>query len=214
MTLCTSIAIRALAPIGVREIFTYCRQLLDTPDNVPIEDRVEDGHRQGQKSLWHPCGIGLEAWLVVYYGADGPMHHVHDDYCETEVGWAKWDLSAKRYRVTQSEIDEHNEEIAADPTENGWATVEVTIDTAYGFMNDKGESCSDRHARFVHELGLWLDARGCEWKWKNEYTSEWFDGRDGLEEFGDFHMSEGGPAEWFAGVALPAIAAHIAEEDQ
>jgi hypothetical protein len=205
MTLDTRIAIRAVAPVSAREIFLYCRTLLDTPDHVSIRDEVEKGNRKGQKSLWHEPGIDLDGWLIMYYGADGPMTHVHTDSCETEVGWAKWDLPKKRYKVTAEDVREHEEWVASDPTENGWATVEVSIDTGYSFMNERGESCSDRHARFVHELGLWLDQRGCEWKWKNEYTGEWHDGREGLVDFGSYHMSESGPAEWFALKALPAI---------
>jgi hypothetical protein len=213
MTLDTRIAVRAVAPVTAREIFTYCRALLDTPDRTTIKDEVEKGNRKGQKSLWHEPGLGLDAWLIMYYGADGPMQHVCTEFCPRKVGLAEWD-EKKRYHVTQADIDEHREEIAADPTENGWATVEISIDTGYSFMNDRGESCSDRHARFIHELGLWLDGRGCEWKWKNEYTGEWHDGREGLEDFGSFHMSEGGPAEWFAGAVIPAIISHLSAEEE
>lgn len=213
MTLDTRIAIRALAPVSAREIFLYCRALIDTPDGTPIEDKVEDGDRKGQKSLWHQPGLGLDGWLIMYYSADGPMQHVCTEYCPRKVGWAEWD-DQKRYRVSQADIDEHRAEIAEDPTENGWATVEVSIDTGYSFMNDRGESCSQRHARFVFELGQWLDARGCEWMWKNEYTGEWHDSYEGLEDFGSFHISEGGPAEWFALTVLPAIRAHLSEEGQ
>jgi hypothetical protein len=210
MTLDTRIAVRAVAPVSAREIFMYCRALIDTPDHVKIEDKVEDGERQGQKSLWHSPGLGLDGWLIMYYGADGPMNHVCSKYCPRKVGLAEWD-EKKRYHVTQDDIDEHRAEIGEDPTENGWATAEISIDTGYSFMNDRGESCSQRHARFVFELGQWLDGLGCQWKWKNEYTGEWHDGYEGLEDFGGFHMSEGGPAEWFAGVALPAMRKMIEE---
>lgn len=211
MTLDTRIAIRTTAPTSAREVFQYCRALLNTPADVPVEERVGEGHRQGQRELANPCGIGLDAWLIVYYGADGPMHHVCTEWCETEVGPAKWDKTGK-VQHTAEDVAEHREYIAEKPTTNGWATIEISIDTSYGFMNDRGESCSDRHARFIAELGEWLDQRGCAWKWQNEYTCEWFDRYDGLEDFGNFHTSDGGPAQWFADMVMPAVRHMIGEE--
>lgn len=217
MTLDTRIAVRA-ANVSAHEIFMYCRTLLSTPDGTPYcteaDNHTGEPRNPGEKELWHRPGLGLDAWLMLYYGADGSLPcHVHDDFCDAEVGPAKWDTRPVPQMVTQEMVDEHAEWVASDPTENGWATVEISIDTAYGFKGDNGESCSDRHARFIHELGLWLDTRGCEWMWKNEYTGEWFTGRDGLDAFGRYHASEGGPGEWFAGVVIPAIAASMIEEE-
>lgn len=216
MTLDTRIAVRAV-DTSAHEIFMYCRALLDTPDGTPYcteaDNHSGEPRNPGEKELWHQPGLGLDAWLMLYYGAEGPLPcHVCDKWCDAEVGPAKWSTDPIPPMVTQEGVDAHNEHVANDPTENGWATVEISIDTTYGFRNDRGESCSDRHARFIHELGSWLDQRGCEWKWKNEYTGEWHDGREGLAEFGRYHDSDGGPGEWFAGVVIPAIAAHIAEE--
>lgn len=200
MTLDTKVVIGK--PYPVREIFDYCRTLLNCPETVPVETGPEPGrereYRRGQKWLNNPCGIGLPAWLWLYYGADGPFAlHEHDKYCATEVG-GEWGH-------TQEDVDRHAADIAADPTENGWAAIEVSFDTAYGYRGDNGESCSDLHARLVTALGQWLDARGLPWKWQNEYTGEWFDRYDGLAEFGDAHRTTGADA-WFRNVVLPAIA--------
>lgn len=202
MTLDTSIAIGK--PHNVREIFDFCRLLLKTPEDTPVIERVCGDWRAGCKEISNPIGIGLAALLEVYYGADGPMVHRHDKWCEVEVGPAKWDDTGQQM-VTQAEVDSHTASIAANPCENGWAAIEVTFDTAYGYRGDGGESCSDLHARLIRAFGQWLDARGLPWKWQNEYTGEWFDSYDGLDEFGDAHRATGADA-WFRNIVVPAIA--------
>lgn len=196
MTLDTRIAIQGKAPYSAMDIFRQCRTLLDTPDTVPV-DQKDSRWNEGTKMLMHPPGVGLEAWLIMYYGADGPLVHQHDKWCDTELGG--------EYNTTQEQIDAHAEDIASDPAENGWATMVVSIDTSYGFRNDRGESCSQRHARFIFELGTWLEACGMEWKWRNEYTDEWHSRYEGLKEFGGYHNSPGGPNDWFRNTVLPAI---------
>lgn len=199
MTLNTSIAIGK--PYSVREVFDFCRKLLNTPDATPFFQ--EDSHSWGCKEIRNPGGIGLDAWLWIYYGADGPITHVHDEWCPTEVGPAKWDDDGE-YIVTQEEIDNHAEWIATDPTKNGWAAIEVTFDTSYGHRNRRGERCDQLHTRLVAELGRWLDDRGLPWKWQNEYTGEWFDRYEGLAGLAGAHRSSGAE-EWFQKQVLPLI---------
>lgn len=67
-----------------------------------------------------------------------------------------------------------------------------------------GESCSDLHARLIRALGQWCDGRGLPWKWQNEYTGEWHDAYDGLDEFGDAHKATGAD-NWFRNTVMPAI---------
>lgn len=205
MTLNTSIVIGK--PHNVREVYNFCRSLLNTPEHVEVRTGPEPGDerhwRAGQKWIANPGGIGLDAWLWIYYGADGPMTHVHDKWCHAEVGPAKWDDEGKHV-VTQEDVDRHAEHIANDPTENGWGAIEVTFDTAYGHKNDRGENCSQLHSRLVAELGKWLDTKGLPWKWQNEYTGEWFDGYHGLAEFVGAHESTGA-ADWFNNTVLPLI---------
>lgn len=180
MTLCTSIAIGK--PHNVREVFDFCRTLLDTPDGTPFEQRVCGDWRPGQREIYNPPGIDLAAWLWIYYGADGPMIVPADDPEDPD------------------EVDH----VKSTPTKNGWAAIEVTFDTAYGYRGPDGESCSDLHARLVTALGQWCDARGLPWKWQNEYTGEWHDQYDGLAEFGDAHRTTGAD-DWFRHTVMPAI---------
>jgi hypothetical protein len=204
MTLCTSIAIGK--PHNVREIFDFCNRLLAARDSVQFEQK-DCEYRPGQRRIANAPMQGLSALLWIYYGIDGPMVHEHDEWCETEVGPAKWDKTGQAM-VTKEDIDEHRASIDGDPTQNGWGAIEVTFDTAYGFKGEGGESCSDLHARLVTALGQWLDVRGLPWKWNNEFTGEWFDRYDGLAEFGDAYRATGA-ADWFQNLALPAIQAHI-----
>jgi len=187
MTLCTHIAIGK--PHHVREIFDFCRTLLDTPAGTPVEAGPEEGsplaYADGRKWIANPGGIGLGAWLWVYYGVDGPMRHVHDKWCTDDDGVCEY-------------ADSEN------PTDNGWAAIDVTFDTAYGYRGENNESCSDLHARLVSALGAWLDARGLPWKWQNEYTGEWSDRFDNLDAFGDAHRATGADA-WFHNVVAPAL---------
>jgi hypothetical protein len=176
MTLNTSVAIGA--PTDVREVYAFCRKLLDTPEDVQPQES-EDGH---QRCIRNPGGIGLAAWLWINYGADGPLRHECESWC-----------------------DEDCDDAAGDrPTDNGWAAIEVQFDTAYGYRGADGESCSDLHARLVTALGRWLDRKGLPWKWQNEYTGEWFNRFDQLDAFGDAHRSTGAD-DWFRNVVLPAI---------
>src|SRR5207248_10514855 len=99
MTLNTSVVIGN--PINVREVFAFCRKILGCPEDVSFEQG--DSYRPGQKQILNPGGIGLPAWLWIYYGADGPMVHQHDKWCAAEVGPAKWDDEGKHF-VTQEDI--------------------------------------------------------------------------------------------------------------
>jgi hypothetical protein len=186
VTLDTRVAIGA--PTDVRELFAFCQRLVDTPSGVDAQ--------VNERSIGNPPGIGADAWLIVYHGGDGPLPvHEHDKWCATELG-GEWNH-------TQEDIDEHAS-VANDPTENGWAVIEVSFDTAYGYKGPSGESCSDLHARIVTALGQWLDAKGLPWKWKNEYSGEWFDRFDQLDQFGDAHRATGAD-DWFRGQVLPLI---------
>lgn len=177
MTLNTSIVIGK--PYNVHEVYAYCRVLLNTPEHVKAaygpKPGKERGHRPAEKWVATPGEVGLDAWLWIYYGADGPMVHQHDEFCATELGG--------KYEHTQEDIDQHARCVAGDPTENGWGAIEVTFDTPYGYGNERGENCRQLHARLIVQLGKWLDERALPWKWQNEFTGEWFDRYEGLAEF-------------------------------
>ena len=167
MTLDTRIAIGG--PYNAHEVFRFCRTLLGTPEH--IEPRHGEGAdhlsagRAGQKMIGNPYGGSVSTWLQIWYGADGPMVHQCDELCPTE------------------DRDDHDRWVADNPTRNGWAAIEVSFDTDYGYRWQNGESSSALHARLVTALGRWLDERGLPWKWRNAYTDEWFDRYEGLDEF-------------------------------
>jgi hypothetical protein len=181
MTLDTSIAIGK--PTPVRPLFDFCRELLGTPVDTPFEQE-DCKYRTGCKQIFNPGGLGLPAWLWIYYGADGPMIGKPDDPNDPD------DV----------------EYVASTPTKNGWAAIEVTFDTAYGWHGQDGESCSDLHARLIRAVGQWCDRKGLPWKWRNEFTGEWHDAYEGLDEFGDAFKSSCAQ-DWFTNTVLPAIAA-------
>jgi hypothetical protein len=158
---------------NAREVFDFCRDLLGAPADLPF-DREPFG---GNPAFWNPCGVGLPAWLIVQYGPDGPL--LRDDDCNCEDGYRC--LSCRK--------------------PDGF--IEVSFDTAYGYRGSNGEGCGDLHAALVDRLGAWCDQRRLSWAWYNEFTGEWFAGREGLSDLGD-----GGRAamEWYTGTALPAIA--------
>lgn len=201
MTLDTSIAIGR--PLPVREVFDFCNTLIGAPTTVKWkQEDCTSSHRAGQKQILNEPMQGLPAWLWIYYGQDGPMRHTCDKWCATEVGPAKWDETGERFHDAE-EVAEHAKWIASNPTENGWAAIEVTFDTAYGYHGANGETCSQLHARLIAQLGAWLDKRDAPWKWQNEYTGEWFDGYDGLAEF----ASDRGATDWFHNEVAPLILA-------
>lgn len=178
MTRDTSIAIGR--PTDVRELFKDCRTLLGCRDDVPT--REGDGYRTGCKEIANPMGIGLPALLEIQYGADGPMIHRCDSFCDSGCTDVQGD----------------------DPRDNGWAAIEVSFDTSYGYRGPDGEGCSDLHARLVRAVGQWCEQRGLPWKWQNEFTGEWFNGMDGLDQFGNAFQSTGAES-CFTDVVMPAI---------
>jgi hypothetical protein len=67
---------------------------------------------------------------------------------------------------------EYDEEGRDGPPVDEWS-IEVHLDTTYGYRADNGAGCSDLHAYIVHELGRWLDERGLTWYWYREYSGTW-----------------------------------------
>ncbi len=144
MTLNT--AVYVMTEEDPHEVFTKCRELLDAPDGVEIIDEPSRYGAPGERSLRHPGGQGLDAWLWMYY-VPGEMlrpRDVCDEDCEPDCD--------RKYH---------------DPPH--W--FRVSFDTAYSFHDEYG-GCGTRHARLLFDLGGWLDERGVMWAWKNEFTGE------------------------------------------
>lgn len=197
MTLDTRVAIGE--PIDQMAVYQFLRALLNTPEGVEPREEIGESYRPGQRQIDNPPGIGLDAWLMTYGTTDGqpfPVHE-HDDYCSVTLGGD--------YETTQEDIDTHAESVAADPTDNGSAYIEVSLDTAYSWRGPNGESCSTLHAALVWALGTWLEEQGVTaWWWYNEYAGTWHERFDKLKEFGGAHSSTGAE-QWFETLVRPAI---------
>jgi hypothetical protein len=160
MTLSTHI--RIIEPTPVRPLFDECRRLL----------RAEEAEFEDGLQKWGPCnrrlenklGQGFPAWLVVTYGADGPLLEYEDV-------------------VNDPALTDQDHVYYPGP-----ASIDVMFDTAYGYKGLNGASCSDLHAYLVVHLGWWLSGQGLTWYWQNEFTGEWhcgMGGRDAILELGD-----------------------------
>lgn len=159
MTLNTRIVVHR--PIAVYPLFQFCRDLLDTPPGTPVVTDVPWRPRCGR--LGNPGGIGLPAWLDVFYGADGPI-------------------------IEPPGEGEDEDDIAyreASPAMNGWAAIQISFDTGYAYIGSTGGAASDLHAWLIEQVGAYLDRLNTEWKWQNEFTGEWYDKYEGLDDFGD-----------------------------
>lgn len=200
MTLDTRVFV--LDKVDPREVFDFCRDLLGAKDHHPFTDKQDKTWRKGESfvepgnpwTIGNEPGIGLPAWLMLYYRPDAPLR-------------------------TAEQAAEHDEDICNLPgvswydAESGpcngeyhrracWLT--VSFDTAYGYHDDRGYGCGDLHAEYVAKLGQWLDAKGVRWEWENEFTGEVHTGYTRLIDLasGGFEASA-----WFRTSVLPVIEA-------
>lgn len=173
-----------------REVFDYCNALLAAEKGWPVE-RIRFRENDTAEIRWHndpgwhnEMDQGLCALMDVKYGADGPLKRdcTCDEDRDLEDG-PEWKCWYCRKPVT---------------------FVEISFNTAYSFRRGS-LGCGDLHAALVATLGAWLDSRGYEWFWENEFTGEIHKGATQLEGL----RSGGASAEsWFRSDALPAILAH------
>jgi hypothetical protein len=210
MTLDTRVYITS--PVNVQDLFLECQRLISIadeqhrgPGRQMWSDEQDMTWRDGERfvepgnpwTISNKLGQGLPGWLMIHY-RPGAMYRtpddaaVHDDCNHPDSDY---------YDAGTPTCDESEHDPAC------WA--EVSIDTAYGYRGPNRTGCGDLHAAFVAGLGEWLDARGIEWKWLNEFTSKVHVGYERLVE-----LASGGfeAAAWFRTTALPAINAHIAEQ--
>jgi len=188
MTLKTTVAIGK--PYPVREVFNVCRDMLNTPDDVPILHEIPALPWGNEEILRHPAGVGLDAWLLVYYSRSSYIEHACSDICKD--------------RGCDPDPD--------DPRGNGWSSILVTFDTAYSYQGPQGESCTQflagLVAGLVAGLGVWLDDRGLPWQWQDEYTGEWHSRYDKLGEFVGAHHDSGADY-WFRHLIIPMISSSL-----
>ena len=194
MTLDTVVAIGGGA-INVREVFDLCRVMVNTPPGVEPRTDWSTGSGPGIKHLSNPGGIGADAWLITYYGADGPVppHSCTDD-CYLD--------DPEHVEAGESRCMDARSRDEGDPRYSGWASMVISFDTAYGHRGPDGEGCAELHRKYIEVLHDHVTRKGLQIKWQNEFTGEWFDGLAGLDE-----LAKGGADahDWFSRAVLPAL---------
>jgi hypothetical protein len=155
MTLDTSI--RILKPTDVKEIFFFCRELLGCTD---AHTWKENDNWCGNRCIRNDGMQGLPAWLIVTYGADGPLNCLQCEYAKDE------------------DEDHHN-----GPCQD--AAIDISFDTGYRYRSANGATASDLHDWLVTQIGRWCDERSLPWIWQNEYTGEWHSEYEGISDLGD-----------------------------
>lgn len=183
MTLNTEVQV--LTEVDPHEVFHKCRELLGATSVHPFEDKPDSWRGEGARTIANPPGIGLPAWLICHYREDTPLRTpeqaaTHDEDCEDDCDGTGWSHSPA-------------------------AWMEVTMDTGYGYSDDEG-GCGALHARLVARLGKWLDARGVEWSWTNEFTGETHAGDQRYDRLPDLAGGGEDAERWFHTSILPAIA--------
>jgi hypothetical protein len=115
----------------------------------------------GDCSFRNRPGQGFSAWLDVTHRNGEEIVYLPED----TTGW------------DQDDIDYHSEY----PT---GVRAMASFDTAYGYRGPNGEGCSMLHAAFIAALiERYASPRGLSVVWQNEFTGEWHEGTDGLNEF-------------------------------
>ena len=64
-------------------------------------------------------------------------------------------------------------------------------------------SCNDLHAAIILAVAAFAADFGSSIMWRNEYTGEWFEGYDGLD---DFALNGVSALAWFVNQVQPALA--------
>lgn len=144
-------------------------------------ERNEPNEWRDYPTIATECGQGLPAWIHLYYRADGSPLRTVDEY----------------------ETEEPDEDGVSDTWFIGPACqVKINLDTAYSYNGPHGIGSGGLHARVIRLIFGQMDNLGCTIKWHNEFTGEWFDGLNGLEELDD---SGRAARSWFSDSVLPAI---------
>lgn len=168
--------------VYVKDPVDYRELFVKCNQLIGAHEHVE--FREDDDSIHNLPGQGLCAWLLLYHGHGKP-------YCTAEQA---------------ATCDEDCEQPCDGDHYDRACWAKVNFDTGYSFSGPDG-GCGDLHARIVAELGAWLDERGVDWEWRNEFTGEVHQRYNGLTDLGR------GGAEattWFRNIAAPAIAARIA----
>lgn len=198
MTLDTHIFI--YDPVDQQEVFEKVCEFLDIPDTKKF--KVSTGEPYGcvpSTEISNHPGQGFNAWVMTYANPDGIRYS--EEYKASEKKWHdEWHLNEDEY----PDGCDCTEDFADLEHRAGPHYMQISMDTAYGCRTDRGESCTELHARVIVELGQWLEERGVSFAWENEYSGTIHQGIDeeGLVKFlggGDDAM------DWFNNTVMPAL---------
>ena len=178
MTLSTYIGILG-GKATAQEAYDFINSFLVPKGRTAIVD-TEGYCRDDTKYLGNAPGQQFPAWLGIRYREDGPLfaEDHYDEYDDEEP------------YLTSKACD-----------------FSINFDTGYGY-HDKYGGCADLHARYIIALNAWITAKGGSLWWKNEYSGEYFEGLNGLEEFASDGIDA--PA-WFSFEVKPAIESMVTE---
>jgi hypothetical protein len=175
-----------LDEISPQEVFDFCQEHLIKPDKEPVTYDREDKRRPGEWCIGNQLGQGFDAILMIYYRKGVPLLTKE----ESEACGPQW----------------YCDEVICTKQYHGVACwLEVNFDTAYSYHDDKIGSCGALHARYIFELGEWLDDKGVAWGWRNEFTGDKWFGEDRYRQLSE--LTEGGAqgSSWFNRIVMPAI---------
>jgi hypothetical protein len=166
------------------DVFMECRRLLGATTETWQDRDVSKYHAAGVWEIGNNIGQGLPALMGVRYRPGAAVQADHEGH---DPEWCSEDCTYQH-----------------DPAH--W--IFIDFDTAYSYHDEHG-GCGTLHARLLFQLGEWLDARGIQWAWRNEFTGEVHIG-DKYERLAD--LTDGGQAamRWFKGVVEPALPALVA----
>ena len=183
MTLSTDIYIHGTG-VTQREVYDKVNELL----GIPAERRIIDGPntwewQPGDYRLSNELGQGFPAIVDTYANADGSeVIPSHDADCDEDCDWPRCTTAFH---------------------------VHVDLDTAYGYRDERGWTCTMLHGWVIAALIDWLAPKGCTLRWVDEYAGTLHEGTDHLEAF----LGNGAEAQaWFTTQALPAMLAHARAE--
>jgi len=183
MTLSTNIYI--LDPVDPHEVFNFINENLLKVENPRTKEGPSEWYDDKEViHLVNEVGQGFDAWLMTQYRAGDKPLYAEDQYDDYSSEGEEPDL----HLVTPA------------------CYMSIDFDTAYGYQSPVG-GCADLHSLYIVALHDWLAEKGVRIKWQNEFTGEYFDGLDGLEDFG--HSGEDA-REWFHSI-LPGVLAHLSD---
>jgi hypothetical protein len=167
MTLHTRVAV--VQPVPVRELFDFINvNLLGATEEQQKRARDEVPSyalKDGSRTLGNPPGVGLNAWLWLSYRPDGMLHEKALTHADADPDYyadaSNWD--------SEEVWQEARNQLYCPAT-----AIEVNFDTGYGYRADNGAGCGDLHAWLVREITRWLDDRGVDSWWYDEFSDEWF----------------------------------------